>query len=220
MTESDALDQHCKAIKAFLLKRGHAEDKINQYALAIGQHIKAIKAAHKDWEAIVRKRCDLGRRSAYRCLALVDGTQTVDEQRASNAVANRKLRERKRASRDAQADESAAADTNEHDEENARTPEDEQEFEATIAPPVILEAKRKLEIENLALKSEIEELRVERDQLRARVAELEGELARTGQDGKPKRGRPKGSKNKPKPSVEAPPADDGLDIPESLRRAA
>jgi Protein of unknown function (DUF3102) len=112
-----------------------------------------------------------------------------------------------------------------------RTPEDEQEFEATITPPVILGGKRKLEIENLALKSEIEELRAERDQLRARVAELESVLATSGavQGEKPKRGRgrPKGSKNKSKAQpidgeAATPPGGnaDGLNIPGFLRRDA
>jgi cell division protein FtsB len=62
---------------------------------------------------------------------------------------------------------------------------------------------RRLEIENGALKTEIEELKAERDALRARVAELEreSEAAKTGGGApveKRKRGRPKGSKNKPK----------------------
>jgi hypothetical protein len=69
------------------------------------------------------------------------------------------------------------ADTNKRDGGNARTPEDEREFEATIAPPVILEAKRKLEIENLALKSEIEELKVERDKLREQLRAAEIKIA-------------------------------------------
>jgi hypothetical protein len=47
----------------------------------------------------------------------------------------------------------------------------------TIAPPVILEAKRKLEIENLALKSEIEELKVERDKLREQLRAAEIKIA-------------------------------------------
>jgi hypothetical protein len=66
----------------------------------------------------------------------------------------------------------------------------------------VAEVKRRLEIENDALRSEVEELKVERDRLRERVAELEAALASSGavQAEKPKRGRgrPKGSKNKPK----------------------
>jgi hypothetical protein len=75
------------------------------------------------------------------------------------------------------------------------------------------ERVRQLEIENLALKSEIEELKADRDQLRARVGELESVLATSGavQGEKPKRGRgrPKGSKNKPK----ARPIDGGGILP-------
>ena len=67
--------------------------------------------------------------------------------------------------------------------------------------PADAEKMRRLEIENRALKSDIEELKAERDALRARVAELERELeaAKTGGGApieKRKRGRPKGSKNK------------------------
>ena len=64
------------------------------------------------------------------------------------------------------------------------------------------EELHRLRRENIALQSEVEDLRDERDRLRARIAELENVLATFGarQAGKPKRGRgrPKGSKNKPK----------------------
>jgi hypothetical protein len=62
--------------------------------------------------------------------------------------------------------------------------------------PADAEKMRRLEIENRALKSEIEELKAERDALHARVAELERELeaAKTGGGApieKRKRGRPR-----------------------------
>jgi len=59
-------------------------------------------------------------------------------------------------------------------------------------------------IEIIGLKSEVEELKDERDRLRARVAELENLLASCApvQTEKPKRGRQKGSKNKPKPPAD------------------
>jgi hypothetical protein len=90
---------------------------------------------------------------------------------------------------------------------------------------------RLAEIKIAGLESENEELRTERDQLRARVAELESVLATSGavQAEKPKRGRGrlKGSKNKPKAhpidgEAATPPGgnEDGLDIPEFLRRDA
>ena len=98
------------------------------------------------------------------------------------------------------------------------------ESEASLS---IAEAKRRLEIENDALRSEVEELKVERDQLRERVAELEAALAAsdTVQAAKPKRDRPKGSKNKPKPpadnvAVPAPVGSDPGPMPDFLRRAS
>jgi hypothetical protein len=65
----------------------------------------------------------------------------------------------------------------------------------------LAEQLRAAEIRIAGLESEIDEVRAERDQLRERVAELEAALAAaTGEvkAEKPKRGRPKGSKNKPK----------------------
>ena len=92
----------CRAISAFLVKLEHTAEKIGQYRRSIGQHIAAIKKERpKDWERIVQSECNLGRRSAYRYLALVNGTKTVAEQRAANAADNRRLRERQRASREA-----------------------------------------------------------------------------------------------------------------------
>jgi hypothetical protein len=62
------------------------------------------------------------------------------------------------------------------------------------------EELHRLRRENIALQSEVAELKAERDQLREKVAELEAALAGSGamKAERPKRGRPKGSKNKPK----------------------
>jgi hypothetical protein len=50
----------------------------------------------------------------------------------------------------------------------------QREFEERVTPPIILEKLRAVEIEIVGLRSENDELRTERDRLRARVAELEG----------------------------------------------
>jgi hypothetical protein len=67
---------------------------------------------------------------------------------------------------------------------------------------VLAQRLRVADLKIVGLESENEELRAERDRLRARVAELESVLATSGavQSEKPRRdrGRPKGSKNKPK----------------------
>lgn len=65
----------------------------------------------------------------------------------------------------------------------------------------LAEQLRASEIKIAGLESEVGELKADRDRLRERVAELEAALAAaTGEvkAEKPKRGRPKGSKNKPK----------------------
>jgi hypothetical protein len=107
----------------------------------------------------------------------------------------------------------AADDDNVIDDEHPPMGEEEPEEDALAVPvndgdrgedthaPMGPERMRRLEIENEGLKSEVEELKLERDRLRERVAELEAKLAGAAQAEKPKRGRPKGSKNKPKPPV-------------------
>jgi hypothetical protein len=97
------LTHHIKSINALAAKLERAEVKVEQYQVSIGQHIKAIKAERPDdWEKIVKEECNLGRRSAYDYIAIADGTKTVEGQRVANAAANKRLRDRQRASRDAQ----------------------------------------------------------------------------------------------------------------------
>src|SRR5262245_23936077 len=80
-----AVANACRAIAAFLTKLEHAADKIIQYKLSVGQHIAAIKKERPgDWQAIVKAECGLGRSQAYKFIALVNGTETVEEQRAKN----------------------------------------------------------------------------------------------------------------------------------------
>src|SRR5262245_46183592 len=94
--------QACRAITALLTKLEHAAKKADQYQRAIGQHIAAIKKARPDdWLQVVQTKCNLGRRQAYRFLAIVNGTTTVEKQRAANAADNRRLRQRQRVSREA-----------------------------------------------------------------------------------------------------------------------
>ena len=107
----------------------------------------------------------------------------------------------------------------------------EEIFSATAMIDRLREQLRAAEIKIAGLESENGELRTEREQLRARVAELEVVLAASGQTEKPKRGRrrPKGSKNKPKPpiapsvdpitvSVDMPSGNDPGPMPEFLDR--
>jgi hypothetical protein len=55
----------------------HAKRKAEECQIAIGQHLKAIKAARPDdWEDIVKAECNLGRTRAYELMAISGGTKT------------------------------------------------------------------------------------------------------------------------------------------------
>src|SRR6516225_472534 len=48
----------------------HAKRKAEEYQIAIGRHLKAIKAARPDdWGDIVKAECNLGRTRAYELMA-------------------------------------------------------------------------------------------------------------------------------------------------------
>jgi len=162
---SPSIEQACRAITALLTKLEHGAKKITQYQCAIGQHIAAIKKARPDdWLRVVETECGLKRRRAYSFLALVNGTETVTRQRAANAAANKRLRQRQRASRDAQ---------------NPSYPKMRDDIGPASAGEVarkdieieeLRSAKRRLEIKVAGLESEIEELKHENAALRQRLA--------------------------------------------------
>jgi hypothetical protein len=146
----------CHAITAFLAKITHGEEKIDQYKRAIGQHIVALrKERPKDWEHIVQAECGLKRRQAYKYLAIVNGAGTVEAQRAANVAANKRLRDRQRASRDAQ---------------NPPRPEAARERDQDLAGQ--LQAAR---IKIAELESEIDELKAENSKLRTKLKKFEHE---------------------------------------------
>src|SRR5262249_9206874 len=81
-----AIATACRAVTALLSKLKPAK-KASEYQVAVGQHIVAIKKARPDdWLQIVETACGLKRRRAYSFLALVSGTETVEEQRADAVV--------------------------------------------------------------------------------------------------------------------------------------
>src|SRR2546427_7242166 len=72
----------------------HAKRKAEECQIAIGQHLKAIKAARPDdWEDIVKAECNLGRTRAYELMAISGGTKTVEQTRAQTNI--RKIKHRK-----------------------------------------------------------------------------------------------------------------------------
>lgn len=105
-----------------------------------------------------------------------------------------------------------------------------------------LEALRAAQRMIVGLESEVQDLKDENARLKARIEELEAALAAKSDDTPKRRGRPPGSKNKPKPIAAEVPVEaeatepaheevrqpaahelstgDGLDIPEWLRRTA
>ena len=154
------IEQVCRAITALLTKLEHATKKADQYQRAIGQHIAAIKKARPDdWLQVVQTKCNLGRRQAYRFLAVVNGAATVEKQRAANAADNRRLRQRQRASREAQKarDDIGPTSASELARKDAELEE-------------LRNAKRRLEIKVAGLESEVEELKHENAALRQQLA--------------------------------------------------
>jgi predicted RNase H-like nuclease (RuvC/YqgF family) len=77
------------------VKLDKAAEKIEQYQIAIGQHITAIKAARPDdWLQIVETECGLGRSRAFELMAIADGRKTAAQTRAANTERKRKERSR------------------------------------------------------------------------------------------------------------------------------
>jgi predicted RNase H-like nuclease (RuvC/YqgF family) len=156
----------CRAITALLTKLEHAAEKISQYKCSIGQHIVAIKKARpNDWLKVVRTECDLARRQAYYYLALVNGTETVEEQRTKNR--ERVARHRYRSAlRNAQNPSRPVPQAHTNDvgptsaSEIARKDAEIDELRNT---------KRRLEIKVVGLESELEELKRENTELRQQL---------------------------------------------------
>jgi hypothetical protein len=72
----------------------HAKRKAEECQIAIGQHLKTIKAARPDdWEDIVKAECNLGRTRAYELMAISGDTKTVEQTRAQTNI--RKIKHRK-----------------------------------------------------------------------------------------------------------------------------
>jgi hypothetical protein len=79
--------EHCRQINALATKLEHAENKVEQYQVSIGQHIAAIKKAQPDdWQEVIKAQCNLGRSRAYELLAIASGTKTVKQTRAQTNI--------------------------------------------------------------------------------------------------------------------------------------
>jgi hypothetical protein len=140
-------EQRWKYVRACIDKAEKAANKARDWQITAGQHLKALKAEHDDgggtwaeWEELVKEKAGISKSRASELMAIADGTKTVEQSRAANAAANKRLRDRRSPSRDgenadgAKAAAKVAAATTEHgqkhralspsrDEENADDPE-------------------------------------------------------------------------------------------------
>ena len=92
-TVNDAQLVH--TIKVLIAKGDHAKDKAEQFYVAAGQHLKTLKERSPTaaaWEKIIREKCDLGKSRAYELLQIADGRTTVEKTR--NSTNQRKLKHR------------------------------------------------------------------------------------------------------------------------------
>ena len=98
-TKATNVNPHIQAINALVDKLAHANRKVEEYQIAIGQHIKAIRLAEpNNWESIVKTECRLGRTRSYELMAIADG-KSVEQARADTARRVREHAARKREAR-------------------------------------------------------------------------------------------------------------------------
>src|SRR5262249_35772043 len=91
----------CREINALVDKLATAERKVEQYQIAIGQHIAAIKKTRpNDWQQVIEVECKLKRSRAYELLAIASGTKTVEQTRAQTNIRKIKHRESVRSGTD------------------------------------------------------------------------------------------------------------------------
>lgn len=207
-------------IKAHIAKGDKATEKADQHYISAGQYLAKLKGEHAgswaEWEALLKAKIGISTGRASELMQIADGRKTAEGVRAGKAESMKRLRassprgeENKSApppiQREPEAEHSPSLPTA-HTEEPETAPE----------PDGLAEKLRAAEFKIAGLKSEVEDLKTERAQLRARVTELEIALGASGQTEKPKRGRgrPKGSKNKPKPAAEIV-ADAGNEVGEA-----
>jgi hypothetical protein len=97
-------EQRWKAVRAHIAKGDKAKDKADQHYIAAGEHLKTLKAEHDgtwaEWEALVKEKAGIGKSRASELMQIADGTKTVEQSRAANAAANKRLRDRRSPSRD------------------------------------------------------------------------------------------------------------------------
>jgi hypothetical protein len=85
-----------RTIKVLVSKGDKAKEKAEQFYIAAGQHLTALKeaGAHKasgmTWDAYVSERCKIGKSRAHELMLIADGRATNDEVKEQRRVRQRK----------------------------------------------------------------------------------------------------------------------------------
>jgi len=86
-----------RKISVLLDKADRADEKAEQFRIAAGLHIQAVKRLWPDhWLEMIEKDCKVGRSRIYEIEAIADGRTTVEKVRSDNAQRQRISRERRK----------------------------------------------------------------------------------------------------------------------------
>jgi hypothetical protein len=90
------LELRYKAIRAHIAKGDKAKDKAEQHYITAGQHLRALKAEHAgtwdEWEALLKDKIGIGKSRASELMQIADGRKTVEGIRADTAERTAKTR--------------------------------------------------------------------------------------------------------------------------------
>ena len=210
-------------------KANKAAEKAEQHYISAGQYLAELKANHTgtwdEWEALLKSKVGIGKSRASELMQIADGRKTVAEITANTTERSKKHRALSPLRNGENADKAAPAKpipSQVQRELDARQAHIKELEAAREHDQDLVEKLRAAEVKIVGLESEVAELKQENAGLRAKLEAASAAPA-------PKKcGRPKGSKNKPKPPVAAttvnvatPGPDLGNDpgpFPEILRR--
>jgi hypothetical protein len=149
-------DLRWKAVREHIAKGDQAKAKAEQHYITAGQHLAALKAEHigtwAEWEVLVKEKAGIGKSRASELMLIADGTKTVEQVQERAAKSMRQSRAHTSPQR---CGENAGA---------AKKPAEPVADAALVEPKTLdihplQERARSLESENLALRSEVEELK-------------------------------------------------------------
>jgi hypothetical protein len=95
--EQVPIDQRIKEIQELVKKGDKAKDKAEQYYATAGLHLKSLREdspSKAAWENLIKSKCGLGTSRAYELIQIADNRKTVTEVRSVKAERMRKLRSR------------------------------------------------------------------------------------------------------------------------------